>query len=136
MNIRVRRFREADIPSLIEILKMNDQYDYPAVEGPDSMRRVAKCDAALFLVAEVEENPCGFVKGVYDGSRALIHLLAIHPQYQRRGVGTTLVDAVATEFLRREAPTVSVLVTQKSMEFWEKQGFRIIPISLMLKELE
>ena len=136
MEIQVRTFREDDIRSLVEILKLNDQYEYPEIEGSDSMKRVANCDAAVFLVAEVEKQPCGFIKAVYDGSRALIHLLSVHPDYQHSGVGSALVDAVGAELLRRGAPTVSVTVTEQSVGFWEKKGFRRLPVFLMLKELK
>ena len=32
------------------------------------MRRVARCSAAVFLVAEVDTEPMGFIRAVYDGS--------------------------------------------------------------------
>jgi ribosomal protein S18 acetylase RimI-like enzyme len=136
MKIHVREFGESDIPSLVEILTLNDQYKHPEVEGPESMKRVAECDAAVFLVAETDKQICGFIKAVYDGSRALIHLLSVHPDYQDSGVGSALVDAVAAEFIRRGAPTVSVTVTEQSVGFWEKKGFRRVPVLLMLKELK
>jgi hypothetical protein len=54
-EILVRGFVDADISALVEILRLNNQYDYPEVEGPDAMRRVADCDAAAFLeAAEIE----------------------------------------------------------------------------------
>ncbi len=131
--IRVRTFRQSDIPALVELLQLNGQYDYPEIEGPAAMERVAKCDAAVFLVAEVCGKTCGMIKAVYDGSRALIHLLSVHPAYQRCGVGSTLVAAASAELMRRGAPTISVTATEKSAPFWEKQGFGRLPVFLMLK---
>ena len=84
MQVQIRAFEERDIDALVEILKRNHQYDYPDVEGPDAMRRVAQCSAALFLVATIDEQPCGLIRAVYDGSRALIHLLSVHPSRQNR----------------------------------------------------
>lgn len=136
MHVGVRTFRESDAPRLVEILKLNGQYEYPEIEGPESMRRVAKCDASAFLVAEAKGQPCGFIKAIYDGSRAMVHLLSVHPDCQRSGVGSTLLEAVATEFLQRGAPTMSATVTEESVEFWEKRGFRRVPVFLMLKDLK
>jgi GNAT superfamily N-acetyltransferase len=136
MDIRVRKFKESDLNHLVEILKLNHQYEYPEIEGPDSMRRVASCEAAVFMVAEIGERPCGFIKGVYDGSRALIHLLSVHPDFQHSGVGSALVDAVSAEFVRRGAPSVSVTITEESVDFWEKERFKRLPVFLMLKELK
>lgn len=135
-GIRVRTFRLSDIPDLIEILQLNSQYDYPEVEGPAAMERVAQCEAAVFLVAEHGGKPCGFAKAVYDGSRALVHLLSVHPGYQHSGVGSALVDAVSEELARRGAASVSVTVTERSKRFWEEKGFERLPVFLMLKMLK
>jgi len=136
MKTRIRRFNDADVNYLVEILKLNSQYNYPVIDGSDAMRRVANCEAAVLLIAEVKEQPCGFVRAVYDGSRALIHLLSVHPTYQRHGIGSTLVDAVCAELSRRGAPTVSATVTEQSIGFWEKKGFKRTPAFLVFKEFE
>jgi N-acetylglutamate synthase-like GNAT family acetyltransferase len=135
-RIHVRTFRLSDIPDLVQILKANGQYDYPEVEGPAAMERVAQCDATVFLVAELGGKPCGLVKAVYDGSRALVHLLSVHPGYQHSGVGSALVDAVSAELARRGAPSVSVTVTERSERFWEEKGFERLPVFLMLRMLK
>ncbi|MFX0064334.1 MAG: GNAT family N-acetyltransferase [Candidatus Hermodarchaeota archaeon] len=136
MELQIRKFHERDIEYLVEILNLNDQYDNPIVDGPDAMRRVATCEAAVFLVAEMGEQACGFVRAVYDGSRALIHLLSVHPNYQHQGIGSALINAICTELSNRSAPTVSATITEKSVGFWEKRGFARTPAFLVLKNLE
>lgn len=79
MDVHVRTFQETDTDRLVEILQHNGQYHYPEVEGAASMRRVAACTATVFLLAEVQGQPQGFIRAVYDDSRALIHLLSVHP---------------------------------------------------------
>jgi ribosomal protein S18 acetylase RimI-like enzyme len=132
-DILIRKFVESDSDRLVEILQRNNQYNYPEIEGPAAMSRVAACDAAVFLVAEVDGVPQGLVRAVYDGSRALIHLLSVEPALQHRGLGQALVKAVQEELIRRGAPSVSVTVTDRSAGFWEKQGFERLPVHLMLK---
>ena len=78
MEIKVRKFQVSDARRLVQILQLNGQYDDPEIEGETAMKRVAACGAALIFVAEIDARPCGFIKAVYDGSRALIHLLSIH----------------------------------------------------------
>ena len=131
--IKIRPFVQSDNARLVEILKINGQYDYPAIEGPEAMDRVAACDAAIFLVAEEAGQIQGFIRAVYDGSRALIHLLSVHPSAQRKGIGSTLLSSMEKELDRRGAPSVSVTVTENSAGFWEKQGFDRSPVHLMLK---
>ena len=131
--ITIRPFVQSDSVRLVEILRINGQYDYPAIDGPEAMDRVAACDAAIFLVAEEAGQVQGLIRAVYDGSRALIHLLSVHPSTQRKGIGSTLVAAMEKELNRRGAPTVSVTVAEDSAGFWEKQGFDRSPVHLMLK---
>ncbi len=136
MKILIRRFKEEDIISLVEILKLNHQYDYPETEGPESLKRVSRCSAAVLLVAEIEKKPCGFIKGIYDGSRAMIHLVSVHSDYKNRGVGKALLEAAEKEMKSRGAPTISVTITEKSESFWKENGFKKLPVFLMLKELQ
>lgn len=135
MNIQIRPFTESDTDYLVPILEHNGQYGFPEVEGPEAMKRVSACEAAVFLVAEIDEKPQGFIRAVYDGSRALIHLLSVHPNRQNQGIGRTLVEALCAELRRRGAPTVSVIVNDSSANFWKKQGFDPLPAYLMLKTI-
>ena len=135
MTVRIRPFVGGDAEPLVDILARNGQFGHPDVEGMEAMRRVAACEAAVFLVAEINGQPEGLIRAVYDGSRALIHLLSVHPRSQRHGIGRALVDAVQAELRRRGAPTVSVTVTAASAGFWTKQGFDALPVHLMLKNI-
>jgi len=120
----IRDFKVNDINDMVEILKLNNQYEIPEVDGPDAMKRVKECSAAIFLVAEANGKVVGCIRGVYDGSRGLIHLLSIHPKYQKHDIGTKLVEKIIERFEKRGAPTVSATVTEESFEFWQKVGFR------------
>jgi ribosomal protein S18 acetylase RimI-like enzyme len=133
MPLTIRPFVETDGPRLVEILKANNQFDWPDVEGLRAMQRVAACDAAIFLVAEIDGYPQGLVRAVYDGSRAMIHLLSVSQEAQRRGIGSALVTAVRSHLRDRGAPSVSVTVTDASAGFWRAQGFERLPVFVMLK---
>lgn len=122
--MRVRDFELDDIVPVVDILERNGQYTHPAVDGPDAMKRVKECEAAIFLVSELEGKIVGLVRGVYDGSRAMIHLLSVHPEHQGRGVGIALVEQIVERFEERGAPSVSATITRESLTFWERVGFR------------
>jgi ribosomal protein S18 acetylase RimI-like enzyme len=123
MEIRV--FRETDCDALVAILRANLQYGDPESDGPPAMVRVHNCPAALFLVAEEDGEPIGFVRGVYDGSRALIHIVSVHPDCQRRGIGTALVRAAAQQFRERGAKSLAVTVPGDNLAFWKRMSFRL-----------
>lgn len=133
-RIRIREFEAPDAETLVDILRLNDQYSSAEVEGPAAMARFAECDAALFLVAEEDGQPKGLLRAVYDGSRAMIHLLSVHPDCQSRRIGSDLLAAAQSELRNRGAPSLSVTVTEESEGFWETHGFSRLPVFLMLKE--
>jgi ribosomal protein S18 acetylase RimI-like enzyme len=133
MSIKIRPFDPKDSDYLVEILKINKQYSYPNVDGPEAMLRVSGCDAAVFLTAADNERAVGCIRATYDGARAMIHLLSVHPEYQNHGIGTKLVKDAIKELKRRGAPTVSVTVTDASKGYWDKLGFEQIPAFFMLK---
>ena len=133
MSFLIRPFKATDADNIVEILKRNGQYDHPSIEGPEAMARVAKCDAAVFLVAEINSTVAGCIRATYDGSRAMIHLLSVLPEYQNLKIGTTLVESVVHVLSTRGAPTTSVTVTDSSEGFWSKLGFEKLPVFLMLR---
>ena len=120
----IRDLEFADIEEIVEILELNGQYGFPGVDGPEAMKRVKACSAAVFLVCEMDGKVVGVIRGNYDGSRAIIHQLSVHPAYQRQGIGTNLVNQIVKRFQQMGAPTVSATVTEQSLPFWEKVGFR------------
>ena len=120
----IRDFQLTDRDEIVEILKLNNQYGFPEVDGPEAMKRVKACSAAVFLVCEIDGRVVGVVRGNYDGSRAIVHQLSVHPAYQRRGLGAALVREIVKKFQQMGAPTVSATVTERSLPFWQKVGFR------------
>jgi len=121
--MRIRDFVPSDAYQLVEILKANQQYGHPEIDGPDAMLRVHQCPAAEFLVAEEDYKVVGLIRGVYDGSRAIIHIASVHPDYQRHGIGRALVQEIAKRFKARGASSLAVTVPGE-LDFWKKVGFR------------
>jgi len=121
--MQIRDFRPDDVEALVDILKANQQYGHPDMDGPEAMLRVHQCAAAEFLVAEEEGKVVGMIRGTYDGSRAVIYLASVHPAYQRRGIGRALVLEIARRFKERNASSISVIVPGDA-DFWKKMNFR------------
>jgi ribosomal protein S18 acetylase RimI-like enzyme len=121
--MEIRDFRVEDIDTLVDILKANQQYSHPEIDGPSAMRRVQDCQAAEFLVAETEDRVVGMIRGTYDGSRAIIYLASVHPDHQRHGIGRALVTEIARRFKDRGAASIAVIVPGDA-GFWKKMSFR------------
>lgn len=119
----IRDFRPEDAEALVNILKANQQYGHPDMDGPEAMLQVHRCQAAEFLVAEKEGEVVGLIRGTFDGSRAIIYLASVHPDHQRQGIGRALVREIARRFKARGASSISVIVPGDA-DFWKKMRFR------------
>lgn len=119
----IRNFRLEDAESLVELLKANQQYNHPDIDGPPAMARVRECQAAEFLVAEDETQVIGMIRGTYDGSRAVIYLASVHPDHQRQGIGRALVKDITQRFKARGAASIAVIVPGDAA-FWRRMSFR------------
>jgi len=71
--VLIKDFKLTDIDSIVGILKLSNQFGFPAVDGPEAMRRVKACDDAVFLVCETDGRVVGLMRRNYGGSRAVIH---------------------------------------------------------------
>jgi predicted N-acetyltransferase YhbS len=123
MDLYIRGFLAEDTTTLVSILKANQQYHQPDIDGPEAMLRVRDCQAAEFLVAEAEGQVVGMIRGTYDGSRAIIYLASVRPDHQRQGIGRALVIELARRFKKRGASSIAVIVPG-DVGFWKKMGFR------------
>lgn len=121
--MEIRDFQLEDSDALVAILRANQQYGHPDIDGPEAMLRVHECKAAEFLVAEESGHVVGMIRGTYDGSRAVIYLASVHPDYQRRGIGRALVLEISHRFKERGAGSISVIVPGDA-GFWKKMRFR------------
>lgn len=131
---RIRPFKTADLKAVVAILEANSQIAAPAVDGPAAVYRVSQLTGAFFLVAEVSNRVVGMVRGVWDGSRALVHQLSVSPDYQRQGIGTALMRALAQRFRKHGAPSLAVTATEKTSRFYERLGFAPTTVVFMIAQ--
>jgi len=122
--MKIREARSSDINKIVEIITLNNQFGITEVDGSEAMQRVINCKAAVFLVCEINRKVVGTIRGVYDGSRALIHQLSVHPTYQKRGIGSSLVMHIISKFQQLGALTVSATITERNAPFWYRIGFK------------
>ena len=71
----------------------------------------------------------GTVEAVFSGNLALIYHLAVHPDYQRRGIGRALVEEILRRLGARGA-TYALVFNHSShrdaLGFYRRLGFRSI----------
>jgi GNAT superfamily N-acetyltransferase len=123
MKIKVRRAKSGDFEKLEGILLENDMLKCPEIDGRKAMKRIKRRAGRYFLVAQTDEKVVGLIRGCYDGSRALIHQMAVDKGYQRQGIGKKLMHELTCRFKRDGAPSVSVSANYKSQSYYRNLDF-------------
>lgn len=123
--------REFSIKDYQPVLKLWQQVKLPVKpRGRDRYRHI-KHEISLpnniFLVAEAETGIIGSVIGTHDGRKGWINRLAVHPDFQHRGIATALVRAVEQKLGELGIDIIACLVedhNRSSMQFFEKIGYQ------------
>jgi ribosomal protein S18 acetylase RimI-like enzyme len=119
--IRAGRPEEAD--ALLELWRQAEAT--PSVtDTVEDVRRMIS--TGTVLVAEVDGKLVGSVFGVFDGWRANIYRLAVHPSHRRQGIARALVGEVEKRLVRLGAKRFAAIVEVDhpwAIGFWEAVGY-------------
>lgn len=143
------RVRDATTEDMLHILELqlelrahhaqlepdNPRYQLDENEWLALIERDLRADNCLFLIAEADGKPCGFVKLVFVekpwGRACEMDTLAVAAQVRGRGIGGLLVDAAEEQArsLGARAMRANVLVSNlHGREFYEKSGYSEIAV--------
>lgn len=125
MEIREFRWPE-DYDAVVEMWKAVEMYR-PSVDGLDHLEEVCRRNPGLFLLAvEPGAGVVGSVIGTYDGRRAYIYHVAIHPDHRRKGYATALIEEVERRIWSLGAQKLRFMVGKENtsaQEFYMSVGF-------------
>ena len=85
-----------------------------------------------------DEQLIAVLMGGYDGHRGWMNYLAVHPQHQRLGIATALVQQLEKRLVARGCPKLQLLVRQDNLDvqtFYEELGYEEVDVVCMGKRL-
>ena len=131
-DIILRRCLEADIEFVLELWLAAGST--PSVtDTRETLLVTINSAAALLIVADIGGVVAGSVIAGFDGWRGNIYRLAVHPDFQRRGLARRLVTA-AEDWLRAQGVKRVGAVVEKehpwATRFWESTEFYLEPMDL------
>lgn len=97
-----------------------------ATDDPDNVRALCARDAQALILAESRGEIVGTVIATFDGWRANLYRLAIHPTLRRHGLARALVTEAERRLIKRGAARITALVVAKQHDatgFWEAAGY-------------
>lgn len=82
---------DADVDAVLAFWLEAGENDARPTDRPDAVRRQLARDPDALLVAELDGRIVGTVIAGWDGWRAHLYRLAVHPSYRRRGIATLIL---------------------------------------------
>ena len=91
---------------------------------PDVVKE-AYANSLCILAAYEEDRLVGLIRSVGDGHTILfIQDLLVYPEYQRRGIGTALMNALLEQYPHVYQIELATDYTEKTVAFYKSFGFR------------
>ena len=137
--MQLRSFAWTDLEAVLDLWRAaGPGIQLGRSDSPEEIRKKLSRDPDLFLVAEDQGRIIGAVMGGYDGRRGLVYHLAVLPEKRHRGLGSTLMAELEQRLRAKGCVKYYLLVTPDNpqvLEFYRRQGWSVMDMTLMGKEL-
>jgi GNAT superfamily N-acetyltransferase len=131
MRINVRRAAAGDVAAVHDVVlravRETNARDYPAsvidrlaASLPEKV--ASKLEEWQAYVAVVE----GRIVGTGSLNGQVVSSVFVHPDYQRRGVGAKLMDAIETAANAQSRSALTVQSSATAQAFYAKRGFTVV----------
>lgn len=125
--VSLRRFRMQDYDTATKLWR--DAGVKFRSEGIDSPERIAfqlRRPSSLYFVAEADGHAVGTIFATHDGRNGWINQLAVSPEFQKRGIGSLLLQEAEAHIFGMDVGLVFLLAGKDSpsLGFFEKCGYR------------
>lgn len=89
----------------------------------DDLARYRQCQPDGWFLARLDGNPAGMGGAIAYGTTARIGLMAVHPDFQRRGIGQAIMEHLLEWATVRGATTVLLDATPAGVPLYTRLGF-------------
>ena len=82
----------------------------------------------LFFVALKEEKVLGTIMAGYDGHRGWIYSMAVHPDYQKQGIGTALLSYIQDKLKNLGCLKINLQIMEGNeavQKFYSANGYSV-----------
>jgi ribosomal protein S18 acetylase RimI-like enzyme len=121
----VRSFQLSDYQPVIQLLETvlsAECYE----QTMEAFARQLSWDSELVLVASVDNEIAGIVIGTIDNNKGYYYRIAVHPEYQRQGIGKSLIRSLKQRFEQRNVQKILVTMDEHNepiLSLYESLGY-------------
>jgi ribosomal protein S18 acetylase RimI-like enzyme len=124
-GMKIRHAELGDVPAVLDFWLL-------AAEGtdrrdsPDKVVALIERDPEALLIAELDGQLVGTLIAGWDGWRAHLYRLAVHPSHRRKGIATTLLAAAESRFTAFGAFRADAMVLDSNVSAqgaWSAAGY-------------
>lgn len=117
MTVSIRNATRVDVPSVMALWEEAAENDARPADSSDAVETLLARDSQALMIAEMDGRIVGSIIAGWDGWRAHLYRLAVHPEARRRGIGRQLLVA-ATERLTDLGATRLDAMVLEGNELW------------------
>ena len=120
--VLIRNFKRKDIEEVIYIAEISLTETY----SDELFYSIYNAKNTIFLVAEINNTVVGFLSSIYNSKNARLLMLAVHPFYRRRGIGSELMDSFLQLCISKGIKRITLEVRPSNTDaitFYRKRGF-------------
>ena len=135
--MKIRAAGRADIDAVLALWRAAGSA--PAVnESVEGLQALLDRDPESLLVAEEDGRMVGTLIAAWDGWRAGLYRLAVHPDLRRRRIGTALVHAGEQRLAAKGATRIIAAVGRENSaatRFWKSVGYDVQDVYRLFKDI-
>ncbi len=136
MNIRT--YQPTDEKALItlwDICNLTVSWNDPRKD----IKRKIDDNPDLFFVGDIGNKIIASCMAGYDGHRGWIYYLAVHPEYQKKGIAKLIITFAEDELKSIGCPKINLMVRDTNVnviDFYKTIGYTNDPVCVLSKRLE
>lgn len=126
----IRAYQDADLPSITALWESVFPDDGARNRAPAAIPQKEGFQPGLIFVAVCDGRVVGTCMAGYDGHRGWLNAVAVHPDHQRQGIATALVNHAVDALKALGCPKVNLQVRAGNgavVAFYEALGFEVEP---------
>ncbi len=100
--------------------------------------RKLKVNPEWFLVGEIDGHVVATAMGGYEGHRGWVNYLAVDPEYQKRGLGRRMMNAIEEKLKAAGCPKINLQVRRgndDALAFYARIGYKTDDVVSLGKRL-